>query len=345
MRSKSWLFIYFLLGLLVLAYLIRDILTPFILAGLLAYVLNPVVKLLERYLKIHRVVAILLIYLVVFGLVIYTVTWLGGKLLYEISQLQIEVKDINYLSQNAVARLPEWTIAGQSVGFQSAARAVLIGLNTAISHTQDSLLTIFTGALSRVLQVLVFLVATFYFLKDGQHLVRAIKSRFSSHHQEDVERLLGQINNALGGYLRGQIILVFIMSIATSIALVILGVPFALIIGVLTGFLELIPFIGPIAAGGLAATTGYVLGVNRFGLDPMTLAIVIVLIYFVLRQIEDYFVIPQLLGRLTRLHPMVVLFAVLAGGKLAGPIGFILGVPIAASARILLDYFWTKSSD
>ena len=130
------------------------------------------------------------------------------------------------------------------------------------------------------------------------------------------------------------------MSTATGLMLTILGVKFALILGIISGFLELIPLIGPWSAGSLAALTAFLTGGNRFNLDPTTLALLIGFLYFALRMMEDYLVIPQLLGRLTRLHPVIVLFAVLAGGSLAGAIGFVLAVPVAASLRILLEYKW-----
>jgi predicted PurR-regulated permease PerM len=158
--------------------------------------------------------------------------------------------------------------------------------------------------------------------------------------RKDFIDLLDKVNLSLGGYLRGQILLVIIMSTATSIVLTILGVRFALVLGIITGFLELIPLIGPWIAGGLAALTAFLTGGNHFGLDPTSLALLIGLIYLSLRMLEDYLVIPQLLGRLTRLHPVIVLFAVLAGGSLAGALGFILAVPVAASLRVLLEYKW-----
>src|SRR3990167_1249387 len=343
MRSRSSVIIYFLIILLIIAYLVRVILTPFVFAAIVAYVLNPVVSLFEKKLRVGRTLAIIIIYLIIFGAVVYASVWLSGKLISEARLLSFEVKDIGSLGQEAISRLPEWTIAGQSIGFQSLVKALLEGLSTTINHIQDSLFEIFTGALNRILQVLIFLVATFYFLKDGSKFVTMIKERVSNHHRSHVEILIKQMNDALGGYLRGQIILVIIMSAATSVFLTVLGVRFALILGIITGFLELIPFIGPIFAGGLAVVTAYLVGNNRFGLDPTTLGLVVIIGYFVLRQFEDYFIIPQLLGRLTKLHPLVVLFAVLAGGKLAGPVGFVLGVPIAASVRILLEYFWARA--
>jgi predicted PurR-regulated permease PerM len=220
-------------------------------------------------------------------------------------------------------------------------------LTDAATHWQQNLWPFFTDAVGRLLAVIVYLVSTFYFLKDGHKFIDFIRSLFPATHQKKVEELETEVNGVLGNYLRGQILLVVIMSVASWIVLTILGVKFALTLAILTGFLELIPFVGPVVATSLAGLTVYLTTENRFGLDPFTLTTVVILIYIILRQLEDYFVIPQVLGHVTKLHPVVVLFSVLAGGQIYGALGFILAVPVVASSRIIiraiaLEVNWKK---
>ena len=338
--NKSGLFILSAIIILAFLYLIRGVLTPFILAAIFAYILNPLVDWLKTKVQIPRILSIIAIYVVVITLIVYASILLGSALLNEAKVLSKDIEHISTFGEKTIQSLPQWQIAGQNVGLRSLATQSLETLNQTASRLTGLIVPVFTGAIEKVLSVLVFLVASFYFLKDGSSMLVAVRSRIPRKYKEDTEILAKKINQALGGYLRGQILLVIIMAAVTSLSLAILGVQFAIILGLMTGFLELIPFIGPVTAAALAAIVAFLTGTNNFGFPPLTLAIVVLIIYFVLRQIEDYFVIPQLLGRLTRLHPLVVLFSVLAGGSLAGPIGFILGVPVAASLRVLLEYKW-----
>ena len=195
-----------------------------------------------------------------------------------------------------------------------------------------------TDAFGRILSTLVFLLSTYYFLKDGKKFIEYFKSLFPIRFHSKLERLEIEINSVLGSYLRGQILLVMIMSIASWIALVVLGVQFSLTLAVLTGFLELMPYFGPVIATTIAASTVYLTATNSWGLDPITLTTVVIIVYISLRLLEDYFVIPQVLGHVTKLHPLLVLFAILVGGHIYGALGFVLAVPLVATLRIIIRF-------
>jgi len=122
----------------------------------------------------------------------------------------------------------------------------------------------------------------------------------------------------------------------------ILGIKFALVLAIFSGFAELVPLIGPIVAGGVAASTAFITQSSNFALSPEQLVLTVIIIYFIVRQFEDYFVIPHIMGKITRLHPLVILFAVLAGGHIGGVMGLILAVPVAGMLRILLEFCLDK---
>jgi predicted PurR-regulated permease PerM len=102
-------------------------------------------------------------------------------------------------------------------------------------------------------------------------------------------------------------------------------------VAILTGILEIIPVVGPITAGAIAATIGFSQG-------GASQAAAIAIVYFVLRQVEDQLVMPIVVGRAVHIHPLVTIFAVLVGEKIAGVLGMILAVPIAATLKVILDY-------
>ncbi|MCL4415686.1 MAG: AI-2E family transporter [Actinobacteria bacterium] len=122
----------------------------------------------------------------------------------------------------------------------------------------------------------------------------------------------------------------------------ILGVKFALVLAVFSGFAEIIPIIGPITAGAVAALVVLLSGVSNFPINPIQGAAIVVAIYFFARQFEDYFIIPQVMGKITELHPLIILFAVISGGHVLGVIGLVLAVPIAGAIKILINFSLDK---
>jgi predicted PurR-regulated permease PerM len=161
-------------------------------------------------------------------------------------------------------------------------------------------------------------------------------------HRLDVEILLRKINQILNGYLRGQIFLVFLVSLVLFIALSVMGVKFSLLLAVFSGIAEIVPIIGPIVAATVAAVVVFLSGVSNFSLSPLQAVILVVIVYFIVRQIQDYFVTPVIMGRITKLHPLVIMFAVLIGGHSFGILGLILAVPAAAILKLLLDFSFDK---
>jgi predicted PurR-regulated permease PerM len=332
-------FIFFLIILsLILLYMVRAVLTPFILAALAAYILNPAVKLLQRKLKFNRVSSILVVSLLLVAGVIGAFYWIGGGLLSEARQVREQNRDLTFFDTETVETLPEFEYAGQKFGLKPVAEELPRTLADAATHWQDNLWPFVTDAFGRVLATLVFLLSTYYFLKDGHKFIDYFVSVFPKRYEPKAKKLVEDISQVLGNYLRGQILLVLIMSAASWLVLTILGVKFTLTLAVLTGFLELMPFFGPVIATTIAATTVYLTAENSWGLDPVTLTSVVIIVYISLRLLEDYFVIPQVLGHVTKLHPLLVLFAILVGGHVYGALGFILAVPLVAALRIILRF-------
>lgn len=340
--SKNVLWLFFLIVFTTFIYLVRSVLTPFVLAAIFAYIFNPIVSLFQKRLRVPRTMSTILIYIALLLIIAFSFSYVGTQLINEASQLSSNDRSVDIFGQD-FSSLPEWNFAGRSIGLQSLAHELVATLGRTAKNLQDNFWPYFTVAANQIINLLVFLVAAFYFLKEGSRIFNILKSWISKRHHDKYEKFLFEINQLMGNYLRGQVLLVLIMSGITWLALSILGVRFSLVLGIVTGFLELIPYMGPTTAIVLVGLTAFLTGNNNLGLDPVTLTTIVVLMLFVFRQFEDYFVIPQVLGRATKLHPLIVLFAVIAGGHLAGPLGFILAVPVAASVRVLVPYLIKES--
>lgn len=336
-RLRTVFFI--VVGLLVVwfLYIERAILTPFILAGIFAYIFNPIVNFLSHKIRLPRTFSVIIIYALIISGVAVSGIILTSRILEESSQLSIYIGQLTKTTKEQIHALPQWV--------RPTAEEALLSLEKSKLFSPEYLFSLFPQAISRVVSFILFLFSGFFFLKEGRGMFDKILTFVPSDYKVEVEILFRKINAVLNGYLRGQLFMVFLVSLVLFIALSILGVKFALILAIFSGFAEIVPLIGPIVATSTAAIVVLISGAANFSLTPLQAGVAVVIIYTVVRQLQDYFVTPHVMGRITRLHPLIILFSVLAGEHLWGILGLILAVPIAAVIRILLEYSLDKIND
>lgn len=320
-----------------------DIVEPFVWAAILSYILLPVVGALQRRFALPRTAAALVVFIgvlaVIFG---------GGRLLAP--RVMDNAHDLQQTWPALFANARQ-TVSDtfDQIGLGDLDDA-LIGPNLADLERQlqsmasRNALPFVVGAGHFLLQFLIFLIGTFLMLRDAPRLLSAIQQNVPREHRIEILHVLRDTNVMLGRYIRGQLILVTLMSAVTTIGLTILGVPYSVLLGIMTGALETIPFVGPITAGAIACLVA--LGhPNPFGWSQLAYVGVVAAMYTILRHAEDYLVIPTVIGRAVRLHPAVVIFALLTGGATFGLLGIVLAVPVAATLRLVLIYVRAKLRD
>jgi predicted PurR-regulated permease PerM len=328
-------------GLIILAVLflahIGQIVQPFLWALLAAYLLTPVVNYLNIDGKLPRLWAVTLIYALVGILLLAVSRYLYPHL---VEQGTVFVEDIPRLENTLIG-----VVGPRPLGIDiDALINQAVTTVTGFGKTQSAG-HLLVGAFETFIKVFLFLVATFYLLMDAPRLGQTTRSSLPPGYREELVALSRQIHLTWQQYIRGELVLFLLVATATTIGLTILGVPGALFIGLASGALELLPLVGPYTAGALAVSVAYFNNTNPFGWSQFAYAGVVALMYLVFRELEDYIVIPNVLGRAVRLHPLVVLFAVTAGGLIGGLLGLILAVPVAASVKAVLAYIYAKLFD
>lgn len=322
-------------ALVVLLWLARGVLPPFIMAAILAYVLNPLVDEIHEQTGVPRrpiAFGVFLVVLIGFGALL----WLAGaRLNAELRALEREGPSI---VESVAQRLTGGTnidLLGATISPLDLGRRIEVTLRDALGTPGQAIQAISLGFGLLLNLILVFLSLA-YMLIDGQVFFRYVLRYVPTEHRARVGRLSTEIHRVLGRYLRGQLLLIGLMSLVTfSILEWGFHMPYALWIGILTGVLEIIPLIGPISAGAIACTIGFAQG------GP-TEAAGLAIVYFILRQIEDQLVMPIVVGRAVHVHPLVTIFAVLTGERMGGVLGMILAVPIAAAIKVVLDYAYPE---
>lgn len=319
-----------------------DIVRPFLWAAVLSFVLLPVVRILEVRVTRNRTAAAAIVFLGLLALIVG-----GARLLAPLAMAQLALfqRSLPVLVANAEATISDTLTQLGMADLVPLVLRPLAGAPDAASRGATGLaLPFIVGFGHFLLEFLVFLIATFFLLRDWPRLISWIGRLAPRTHRHELAPLGQQVNALLGRYVRGQMLLILIMWVVTTIGLTALGVPFSFLLGFMTGVLEIIPIIGPITAGAIASLVA--LGhPNPFGWSQLVYVAVVAIMYTVLRHAEDYFVIPLVIGRIVRLHPAVVIFALLGGGAIFGLIGILLAVPVAATARLVLLYVGAKLRD
>lgn len=309
-------------------YLLRRILKPFVLAAVFAYILSPLVNFLTTKTKLPRLGIVIFLYMCIVSVILSGTANVSVQLTRESRELAAEARRISQLKDYQLSDYPDWS------------RPVILDLARRINDIQilvpERLGPYFSGAVSGIEYTLIFLFSSFYFLKDGPQFIEKLKNHLPAKRKGQIGTLIQRVNQLLNNYLRGQIFLIMLMAVVSWIALSILGVKYSLILGIFTGFVEIIPFIGPLVAGAAAVLVAISDGNSMFALPPLYEGLVIAGTYFVFRMLEDYLVIPTVIGKTTDLHPLLVLFAVLAGGQLWGVLGMVLAVPVVVLVRLFI---------
>ena len=231
-----------------------------------------------------------------------------------------------------------YTFGGLTLDAQSLAQRINQGLSAYFGAGGDAvhLAGIIVG---RLLDSLLVIVVSFYLMLDGKRLGSYLLKFVPAGSRVRTGYVAGRIHTVLGAYLRGQLLLIALMS-AVSFAVLqfVFNVPYALPLGILTGFLEILPLLGPGIAAALAA--GVALSAHGAGS-----AIGVLVAYLILRELEDQVVMPFVVGRAVELHPVVTIFAVLAGGAMFGALGMLLAVPATAALKVILDFVYPTDPD
>jgi predicted PurR-regulated permease PerM len=324
---------------------VGSILTPFVAAVITAYLFNPLIGWLHRRTGVGRGVWILVLYVMIGALAYALIRWLGPMVGYQYRELVALIPAMRdqverFIMANQIIDLGGITL--DLYEFEQPIVGFFTDLGMGLPGTVPHLVF---SALESVLLFVTYLIVTFYLLVQAEQITNSIYGLVPAPYRAEIRGLGQQIDAIFAGYIRGTLMLIPIMSAFTYIALRILGIRYALVIAIASGILEIIPVIGPWSAAGIAMMVSLLQPTTPFGWSHAVLVVVVGVTYFVLRMAEDNFIIPQVVGHAVHLHPVLVLFAILAGGVLAGPFGLLVGIPVMAVAQLLLRYLYRKLVD
>ncbi len=359
-----------------LLWISRPVLPLVILAWIISYLLSPVVDTCQRF-RIPRWASTVVLYALFLVILILTPVLLVPVLLDQLQALvvpsvpttafqlfqalqtwvanlptQVEILGIQVNIEGMVREL-QATVSGEIApqilpSFQDLLNTFnqLITTTTSlVGSTAVISLTVVGGIFNALLFLLFLFFLSLYMTKDAPLFGAYVQSLFPPQYQPEAHRLLREIGRIWHAFFRGQLALSTIMGLATWGVLSALGMPGALILGILAGVLEVIPNVGPVLAMIPAVIVALIQGSTTLDLGNLQFALLIIGVYFVLQQLENQLLVPRIIGSSVHLHPVVVMCGILVGASVGGILGAFLAAPTIASGRVIGRYLHAKLLD
>ena len=329
-----------LLGLFI--YAVRPLINPLIVASLLAYALYPLVERLENRPRINHTGAVLLVYFPFLILLFATPGTLVPLLVRQIQTLTNEVTLVFNLIEDLLAQ--PVTILGQTISQEQLAVFLRETTQSFTPAAEDAIMVLEATSTSLV-WFIVILVTTYYLLADWNGLRRWFMNIFRPSEQVDLAQLLHGIDLTWRAYLRGTLLLMFMMGIFFTIVGLALGLPGAVALGLLTGLLSMVPEIGPMVAGILASLVAFFEGSSYLPLSNFWFALLIAGIYIVVMQLKSLWIRPFVMGRFMHMHTGLVFVAIIGSALSFGILAALIVLPVLASAGQIGHYVRCKLLD
>lgn len=314
---RSIIFVVLVIVLMGFLYLIRDLILELFVALILMTILEPMVAFLSKF-KIPRALSILITYVLVIGMVVGVVALLIPAVVDQTTSF-INALPI-YLSNIGVT---------QDLSSQFA-RSFLTSFGTVPGEIFQFTFSVFNNFLA-IITVLVF---AFYMLIARDRLEDSLGFFFGEEKKKELAIVLNKLEVRMGGWARGELILMFIVGLGIYIGLKIIGIPFALPLSILSGILEIVPFLGPI----ISAVPAILIG---FGISPIT-GFLVAALYFLVQQLENHILVPKVMEKSVGVSPLIILIALAVGARLAGTVGAIISVPVVIATQILVKQYLIK---
>ncbi len=335
-RQTNWLIAVALTGWLL--YLLAPVLTPFVAAALLAYIGDPLADRLQRF-KLPRTLAVVAVFLLTFTVLVLLVVLVGPLIRTQVSALLAALPGLlEQVEQVWLPSLSGWLNieTGDDVGIGAflanySEMAGTWGAKVLVSVSKSG------GAVAAaVLSLFLVPILTFYLLRDWDTIMTHLGALIPSRQRDTVVKLARDTDEVLGAFLRGQLLVMLALSVIYSLGLGLVGLKFAIAIGVVSGLVSFVPYLGFVFGIGLAALT------VALEPNPLWLMIGVIATFTIAQLLEGSILTPKLVGDRIGLHPVLIIFAIAAGGQLFGFFGILLALPAAAVLSVVVRFAYDR---
>ena len=311
--------------LILFLWLIRDIVAMFLVALLLAALIDPFADMFVKV-KIPRGIAVLILY-VILGTLVSLISILVIPVVIEQS-IQL-VTNLSVYFKDAAEWVGKFQTYSMEHGFGQNIESSIQSFQQSFSSSFSSLFTTIQGFFGGIISLFIILVLTFYMVVEENSARKYFKHLAPVEYQPFISQILVKMKQKIGAWLRGQIILGLIIGVAVYIGLKLIGVEYALLLALIAGIMEIIPFVGPI----IALVPAVIIG---FAQSPL-IGVLVLVLYIIIQQIENNILVPKIMQKVTGLSPLISIAALLVGIKIGGLAGAILAIPVATMISVVLE--------
>jgi predicted PurR-regulated permease PerM len=323
-----------------LIYTFRVLFGPLIISALIAYLLYPAVTWLSKSAHINRRRVVLIVYLVFLSFTIWGLVVLAPQIVTQAAQLNTLLERLPAQIRSIAGDLE--SILGISLPLEAVSKDLETDL-TQLLQPERAFRLIFSASTNVVWLVVIF-ITSFHLLRDWEKLREWFFGLVPSHLETEYRRLHQEIKAVWRSYLRGQVSIMFFIGLLSGVGAAIIGIPSALLLGILAGGLALIPNLGPAIATLIAAVVGWTQGSTYLNFSDITIAFLVVIVFQVVQMIEGFYLTPRIMGRRLALHPGVVLIAIVGTLFTLGALIALIIVPTISSLAIIVQYIKRKRS-
>jgi predicted PurR-regulated permease PerM len=361
-----------LLGIYIL-YLSRSVIPLLVVAALLAVIVRPVISWLRLRVRLSRGLAVGLIYLclailgplvviLILPTIIDALVYVGGLdyrslleggvewlrfTLMTIKASQLPVAALDAYVDRAIDTVLEAfrTSSPTMAAVPPSLDVILQPISSALKSVMETGANLVGTALSRAAMIVFIFLASIYISLDADTYRTALLQAVPTDFQPEISMLLTRIERMWGAFFQGELRLMFVIGVMTTIGLTALGMPGALYLGIIAGLLEIIPTIGPVIAAIPAVIVALVQGSAYLPVGNLAFAGLIILFYLLVQQVENNLIVPRVLGDAVELPPLVVMTGAVVGASVGGILGVMLATPVIATGREILGYIYRKLLD
>lgn len=311
---------------------LRYLLNAFLTSVVIAYVLNPLVKWLEtRYPKLKRKWWILIIFLALFLILVFMMVSLLPRTINEFSKLVNNFPLYLDQAKKVVIDLSHKYFGRDVLNLEKLKVRDIFGKLGTSDFNFSSMMVGVKSTFSKIFIAVLVPIFVFYLLNDKEIFIKKLKELIPEKYREQSVEIGKKMDESVFKYVKGKIFMAIYVGAAVGIFLGIIGVDFALVIGIITMFADIIPYIGPFL--GLAPATVFAL------LDSPTKAIFVIIMFLFLQWTENNIVGPKIMSDQLGYHPMLVLIITIAGGFLFGFVGMIFALPFVIALEVVYEYY------
>ena len=311
---------------------IHEIVIIFFASLLLAALIEPFADWFSKK-NIPRALSVLIVYVVLLTVVILVFLGLTPIITEQFAQVTSNANSFSVEIEQTFAKLQTFSVQH---GLSQDISKTIQGIEGAISQTSQSLFSTVKGFFGGLVTGLVILVLTFYMVAEGEKMQRYFKSLAPVEYQPYLSELMKKMQIKIGAWLRGQLFLGFVIGLVSYIGLSLLNVRYALLLAVIAGLFEMVPYVGPIFSAIPAVMIAFT--------QSPTLGLIVLGLYVIIQQIENHLLVPKVMQKATGLNPIVSIIALLIGVKLGGIPGAFFAIPVAMMLTVLVEDLFVQQN-